>query len=429
MRHPNRYRSDANSSRRGEGRASSIAVRMRVLTVSHYFESHRGGVELVAGSLARELAQRGCGMTWAATDATSSPSESELNAVPLHASNIVETKLGIPFPIISISAIKRISDEVRMADVVLVHDILYMTSLVTFFTAMLYGRPIMVVQHIGLVPYRSFFVRYLMRIANAILAPFMLSRASQVVFISHTTANYFRYISFRSHPRIIFNGVNSTCFRPPYNIDEARQSRIDLFIPVDRPVALFVGRFVEKKGVDILRAVAAQLPDVVFVFAGWGKIDPSSWGFSNVKVLKGLSGHSLAKLYRASDFLVVPSRGEGFPLVVQEALASGMPVICGEETVTADPEAARFLQGVNLAGGHDRCVSEVVTQISKILNSDRSDSEDRSEFSRNRYSWAAAAATYVKVLESLVGESGLAEDGASPRIEVPLPRHAVDVTS
>ena len=106
------------------------------------------------------------------------------------------------------------------------------------------------------------------------------------------------------------------------------------------PIALFVGRFVEKKGLHYLREAAAIRRDVQWVFAGWGPIDPGSWGLPNVRTYAGLKDNSLADLYRASDVLVLPSKGEGFPLVVQEALACGLPVVCGSELTQADPAAA-----------------------------------------------------------------------------------------
>ncbi|MGC2221065.1 MAG: hypothetical protein WA624_01160 [Methylocella sp.] len=43
---------------------------MNLLMVSRYFETHRGGIEIVASSLARELANRGIDVTWMATDAS-----------------------------------------------------------------------------------------------------------------------------------------------------------------------------------------------------------------------------------------------------------------------------------------------------------------------------------------------------------------------
>ena len=39
--------------------------------------------------------------------------------------------------------------EVRRCDVVLVHDVLYMTSLISYIASCFFGKPIIVVQHIG----------------------------------------------------------------------------------------------------------------------------------------------------------------------------------------------------------------------------------------------------------------------------------------
>ena len=48
---------------------------MRVLIGSAYFESHRGGIEIVAGRLARELRRQGVEVTWFATNATPPPAD------------------------------------------------------------------------------------------------------------------------------------------------------------------------------------------------------------------------------------------------------------------------------------------------------------------------------------------------------------------
>ena len=60
-----------------------------------------------------------------------------------------------------------------------------------------------------------------------------------------------------------------------------------------------------------------------------------------MRVFSDLAGPGLAELYRASDVFVLPSQGEGFPLVVQEALACGLPVVCGDESTGADAEPRR----------------------------------------------------------------------------------------
>jgi glycosyltransferase involved in cell wall biosynthesis len=58
----------------------------------------------------------------------------------------------------------------------------------------------------------------------------------------------------------------------------------------------------------------------------------------------------VADLYRASDLLVFPSRAEGCPNVVLEAMASGLPVVATDvagnrEAVGEDGKAGRLVPG------------------------------------------------------------------------------------
>ena len=379
---------------------------MRLLTVTHYFDTHRGGVELVAGRLARELQTRGFDVAWVATDAVA-PSADAIEAVPVKALNIFEQRLGVPYPLPSLAAIRRIGQEVRRADVVLLHDSLYATNVAAFLAARRAGKPVVVVQHIGEVPYANPILRLMMKTANAVIARPLLARADQVVFISEITRRFFAELAFRRPPLAIFNGVDTAVFRPAADADESRAMRERLGLPIDRPVVLFVGRFVEKKGLGQIRRTAAARPDLQFALAGWGPIAPESWGLPNVVVFDKLQGASLAELYRASDVLALPSTGEGFPLVVQEAMACGLPVVCGEETAEADPAAAPFLTGVSLDpadpdGTAARLAAAVDAWLALGWNAEGRAA--RTGFAQRNYAWSAAADRYAALLRSLAAK-------------------------
>jgi len=89
---------------------------------------------------------------------------------------------------------------------------------------------------------------------------------------------------------------------------------------------------VEKKGLAFLRALAPELPGVDWVFVGWGPEDPARWGLANVRCVGSLPQSEIVRYYQAAALLVLPSVGEGFPLVVQEAMACGLPVMTSPDT-------------------------------------------------------------------------------------------------
>ena len=373
----------------------------RLLTVSNFFDSHRGGLEIVAGRLARELAGRGFAVTWLASDTTPAPDEPTLRCVAARVWNVAERRLGVPWPALSPRSVLRLWREVRDADAVLLHDALYMASLVTFLAAKAHRRPLVIIQHIGQIPYRNPALRGLMALANRLVARPLLSGADQVVFISAFVRSYFGRLRFRSPPQLVFNGVDTEVFRPACG--EARAAMRARF-GLPGPTALFVGRFVEKKGVEILRRAAAARPEVTFAFAGWGVIDPAAWGLANVRVFSDLSGAGLADLYRASDVFVLPSQGEGFPLVVQEALACGLPVVCGAESCGADAEAAAFLTGVEVENvDQDRAAAAVLAAMdAELAGAAPGEAQSRYAFVRRRYAWSAAADSYAAILRGLI---------------------------
>jgi glycosyltransferase involved in cell wall biosynthesis len=99
-------------------------------------------------------------------------------------------------------------------------------------------------------------------------------------------------------------------------------------------VVLFVGRFIEKKGVKVLLDVARQIDKQInFVFIGdnsplAGLVRESSGKLKNVSIVEGIRGAELVPYYQMADLLVIPSLyDEAFGKVIIEALSCGTPVI------------------------------------------------------------------------------------------------------
>lgn len=382
---------------------------LRLLTVASYFDTHKGGLEIVAGKLARHLAARGFDVSWLATDVVAPEPDAAVRPVGVRAWNVTERRLGVPFPVPGPAGLARLFREVAAADAVLLHDALYPLSMATALACRLKRKPLVVIQHIGAVPYRNRLLRLLMALANRLVARRVLAAADQVVFISAFVRDFFASVRYRAEPQVIFNGVDAEVFRPA---DQGR-ARAALELPADGRIALFVGRFVEKKGLHHLERLARRRPDVLFVFAGWGPLEPQAWGLPNVRVFHGRSGSSLAELYAAADVFILPSQGEGFPLVIQEALACGLPVICGDEVLTADPAAAPHLQGVDVSGAPDDVAARLGLALDGLF--ERPGSADaRRRLVVERYGWPVAADRYAAILDRLTGRAEHVHPGATP---------------
>jgi glycosyltransferase involved in cell wall biosynthesis len=141
---------------------------------------------------------------------------------------------------------------------------------------------------------------------------------------------------------IIPNGVDPEAFHP-IDAEQRWALRAKFALRDDQPVMLFVGRFTEKKGLPVIDHLSKLLPEWRFWLVGRGPIDPQRWYRPNIHVFNNRSGTALADLYRAADLLVLPSFGEGFPLVVQEAMACGLPVLCSPATAAGSQLAKPFL--------------------------------------------------------------------------------------
>jgi glycosyltransferase involved in cell wall biosynthesis len=113
------------------------------------------------------------------------------------------------------------------------------------------------------------------------------------------------------------------------------------FAPGQRCRFLFSGSFIRRKGIDLVISAFARLIadgiDAELHLLGAGPLERLVTAQSNGEVrLHGFKQRSeLASVYAQADVLCVPSRYDGWGLVVVEGLAAGMPVISTDRTGAA----------------------------------------------------------------------------------------------
>jgi glycosyltransferase involved in cell wall biosynthesis len=163
---------------------------------------------------------------------------------------------------------------------------------------------------------------------------------------------------------------------------------------------LFVGRLVAKKGIEAaLAATAASEGSFRLVVAGPGPLQPE--GLPGVDVLGPIPSERVAELYRAADAFLMPSRGEGFPVAVQEAMTSGLPVV-----MTDDPGYASHLDGAGLGVRFVSPAPEAIAGELRSLLSDREAWQAAAKAVRRHaqqaFSWDLAAARHELLYEELL---------------------------
>jgi phosphatidylinositol alpha 1,6-mannosyltransferase len=118
-------------------------------------------------------------------------------------------------------------------------------------------------------------------------------------------------------------GVDITGFAPSARDESLRQQ----WSPDDKPIVGFVGRLAPEKHVDRLQALAHR-DDIQLVIVGDG-VDRAKLesALPNAVFTGAVYGDELAAAYASMDVFVHPGEHETFCQAVQEAMASGLPVI------------------------------------------------------------------------------------------------------
>jgi glycosyltransferase involved in cell wall biosynthesis len=144
--------------------------------------------------------------------------------------------------------------------------------------------------------------------------------------------------------------------------------RTGLLVP-DQPRYLFVGRFIERKGIDVLLSAFRRVDRGELWLAGDGPLRSYVEGEANgdprIRLLGYATEESLPDLYREADVLMVPSLFEPWGLVVHEGLAYGLPVIATDQVAAADDLIDSGVNGYVVPAGSDEALAEAMGSVAE----------------------------------------------------------------
>ena len=107
----------------------------------------------------------------------------------------------------------------------------------------------------------------------------------------------------------------------------------------EKRMIVSVGQFIHRKGFDVLMRTAAHLPKDIGVYIIGGKPTDNylqlkkKLNLQQVHFVDFLTTEQLSKYYQAADVCAFPTREDIWGLVVNEAMANGLPVITTERCV------------------------------------------------------------------------------------------------
>ena len=183
-----------------------------------------------------------------------------------------------------------------------------------------------------------------------------------------------------------FIGIQGDSWRPFYRKLGVKEERLVTirnwlpcdFVPAENPIACnshdvvrfcFVGWLIEEKGVrelfEAIKTLAKEYP-FDFVFVGGGtlhaeldeKIKQSNLS-ARVKVTGWVDSRNVYNYLKNAHIFILPSKAEGFPLALLEAMSIGLPSICTNVGAIADT-LINDGNGYLLKSGGSECIAEAM---------------------------------------------------------------------
>ena len=171
----------------------------------------------------------------------------------------------------------------------------------------------------------------------------------------------------------------------------------------EKHMILAIGQFIHRKGFDVLLHAAKNLDSGIGIYIVGGETTDEyrklreELGLRNVHFLGFQKKDRLALLYKAADLFVLPTREDIWGLVINEALAYGLPTITTDRCVAGLELIENGVNGYVVPVGDAEALAE---KIQAVLASDLEKMGNAALKKVRPYTLENMAKTHVEIFEN-----------------------------
>jgi glycosyltransferase involved in cell wall biosynthesis len=225
----------------------------------------------------------------------------------------------------------------------------------------------------------------------------------------------------RSRVQVIPNGADP----PDLDREEplARRWREKFLVTPLKPLWVVAGRLEEQKGHDVLFAALARLvkSGLDFTLAVAGEGSRRSW-LESQSLSLGLAPRvqflgqleDVGGLLAAADAVLLPSRWEGLPLVLLEAMARGRPIVASAVGGVCDA-IEDGVHGTLVPPGDESALAEALEQLHRKADRGWRLGRAAAMRVRERFTWHAVVEGYEAVYDEVLGLASFTPE-SGPRV-------------
>jgi len=243
---------------------------------------------------------------------------------------------------------------------------------------------------------------------NKLVYTKLLKKTNAVIGLTDQITNFAKHLGRKETKYFtIPNGANTTIYKD--NIKRKNEYRDEYKLNRESIVILFRGRFEQVKGITEFANAAKNIVgnmNIEVVIVGGGSLENRVKsilkGIKRIHLLPWQPRQDIHKLYIASDIFVLPSKFEGVPLAMIEAMNAGLHVVY--TPVGGIPE---FIKGYSrktiLKTGSSIEIQNVLTEI--ISHYSSTEGIDEALNYARKFDWSNLAQDTIKVYDECLSHS------------------------